>query len=104
MRTTTAVLALLLTAGCDDDDDWTWNGGDPELSVSNTGGYTVRVEVEDVDDGLFYVLPGERKDYDLRGYSFEVRIFRTVDNLLLFDDDFDGDDFHDDRVRITVTP
>jgi hypothetical protein len=72
--------------------------------VSNTGGYTVRVEVEDVDDGVFFVQPGERKVYDLYSYTFEVRIYRTVDNLVLFDDDFDGADFDDDRVEITVTP
>lgn len=103
MRTLIGALAILAVAGCDDDDD-DWLNGDPELRVTNKGGYTVRVEVEDLDDDVFYVEPGTTRDWDLRSYHVEVRIVRTVDGLELYDDDLDGDDFHHDRVEITVTP
>jgi hypothetical protein len=95
-------LTFILLASCDADDDW--NYGDPELGVTNTGAYPVRVEVDDLDDASFYVDPGRRVVKDLSSYAFDVRIYRTVDGLLLFDGDFDADDFDDDRVEITVTP
>lgn len=103
MRFTMSALILLTAAGCDDD-DWDWHNGDPELVVRNTGGYGVRVEVDDLDEDVFYVNPGETRAHDLSSYTFEVRITRTADGLLLLDGDFDAGDFDDDKVEITVTP
>ena len=93
---------LLLALGCHDDGDW--HGGDPELVVRNTGGHSVKVEVEDVQDAVFLVHPGERKVHGLSSYTFDPRITRSADNLALLDAHFDADDFDDDRVEITVTP
>lgn len=102
--------AVLLLPACHDED---------ELQVTNLGASPVLVDVAvdehdpwcecggDHDHHLFEVPPGATVVVDL-GHVDEadVLITRRSDGLVLFYDEFDGDDFEDDhgKIEIAVSP
>lgn len=104
-----AVLALLALAGCHDEH---------ELTVLNAGDEAVLIDIswEEGDAGWygrrdrhrFVELPPGAIYHDDFGFvqDMDVLIFRKSDGLILFAEDYDGEDFDDDHghVEITVIP